>query len=151
MMHVKLKQLRQKLIRGAYTCVVWQDGEEFCSRERGVKPLLTLLGTGHPYLGAMAADKTVGAGAAHLYVLLGIHALWANVVSTAALQILQDNGITVLYGECVPHIINREGNGICPIEAAVANIQSSKEAYKIIIKTLQQLQKTTDSRKEPNA
>ena len=96
------------------------DGKEYLSHERGVKPLISFLRSGQCFRGAIAADKTVGAGAAHLYVLLGISALWTNVISASALKILKDNSIEVLYGECVPHIINRQGNGICPIEAAVA-------------------------------
>ena len=140
MMHSTVEAARQKLMDGAYTCVVLFNGEELCSRERGVKPLLAFLGEGRSFCGAVAADKTVGAGAAHLYVLLGIDRLWANVISAPALQILKENGIDVTYGECVPHIINRQGDGICPIELAVADATSSDEAYRLITEALQRLQ-----------
>ena len=137
----RVEDARQRLLEGGYTCVVLAEGGEFCSRERGVKPLLELLDRGIPCEGAVAADKTVGAGAAHLYVLIGVARLWANVISSSALRILEDNRIDVTYGECVPYIINRKGDGVCPIETAVADAKSSQEAYGMILKTLEQLNK----------
>lgn len=132
---------RQKLQDGAYTCVVLCGGEEYNSHERGVKPLIMLLSSDRDLRGAVAADKTVGAGAAHLYVLMGVRSLWANVISASAMQILADNQIELSFGECVPHIINRRGDGICPIEMAVAEAKSSQEAYGLIIDALDRLQK----------
>ncbi len=133
--------VRQRLQDGDYTCVVFANGEEYCSRDRGVKPLLSLLQSGGSVRGGVAADKTVGAGAAHLYVLLGIRALWANVISDLATQVLKKGGIEFFCGKCVPYIINRQGDGVCPIEKAVSNAKTSREAYDLIVETLDQLQK----------
>ena len=130
---------RKRLSEGEYTCVVISQNEEYCSRERGVKPLIVLLESESSFCGAVAADKTVGAGAAHLYVLLGINALWANVISYSAEGILKENGIEVYYDKRVPYIINRKGDGMCPIERAVACASSSKEAYRLILDALEKL------------
>ena len=140
-MNKEIDMVRQRLNDGGYTCVVLASGEEYASFERGVKPLLSLLECEKSFTGAVAADKIVGAGAAHLYVLLGIRALWANVISSSALKVLKYNGIEICYGECVPHIINRKGDGVCPIETAVADVQNSKEAYRLIVETLRKLQR----------
>ena len=142
--------LRRRLTDGGYTCVIHSDGDEFISFERGVKPLMSFLDSGRSFRGAVAADKTVGAGAAHLYVLLGIKALWANVISDAALLVLITAGITVEYGERVPYITNRKGDGMCPIESAVAGIDSSDAAYKRIIDTLAQLNQKQKKNTEPH-
>ena len=139
-MHNALSIARQKLQDGGYTCVILLKEKEFNSHERGVRPLLTFLESGNTFQGGIAADKTVGAGAAHLYVLLGVQAVWANVISRSAKDILEQNGIEVLYGECVPYIINRQGNGICPIEKAVENAQNSLDALTRIKEALQHLQ-----------
>lgn len=147
-MHSNLEKVRQKLRDGAYTCVVALNDEEYCSYERGVKPLISLLQSGRTFSGAFAADKTVGAGAAHLYVLIGVRALWANIISVSAISVLKNNGIDVFYGECVPYIINRQGNGVCPIEAAVADAKTSDEAYELILSTLKRL---TEQQKEQDA
>ena len=138
-MRDNIEAARQRLSEGGYTCVVFANGKEYTSSERGVSPLIGFLQSGASFCGAVAADKTVGAGAAHLYVLLGIHALWANVISDDAIRILTDNGITVVWGERVPYIINRKGDGRCPIEIAVSDAKSSEEAYTLIIAVLNKL------------
>ena len=130
---------RQRLLDGGYTCVVLVDGVEYTSCDRGVKPLIAFLQMQRSFLGAVAADKCIGVGAAHLYVLLGVRAVWANVISEPAIEVLQQNGIEVSYEQCVPHIINRKGDGICPIECAVAGVKTSQEAYDLIIATLAKL------------
>ena len=103
--------------------------------------LIDFLQSGESFSGAVAADKTVGAGAAHLYVLLGVRVLWTNVISESAKKVLEDNKIEVYFDKCVEYIINRKGDGVCPIENAVAGEKSSKSAYKLIISTLEQLKK----------
>ena len=139
-MDKNLEIARKKLIDGEYTCVVLMQEGEYCSRERGVKPLLSLLESGFLTEGAVAADKTVGAGAAHLYVLLGVRALWARVISKSAMKILKQNNIDVLFDECVEYIINRRGDGMCPIETAVAGTNDSQEAHALILGALKKLQ-----------
>ena len=140
-MNNKKEVIRQRLNEGGYTCVVSLDGREYTSFERGVKPLIQLLESEQSFVGALAADKTVGAGAAHLYVLLGVRALWANVISATAVDILKKNGIETFYGECVPYIINRRGDGVCPIETAVKDAKDSDEAYTLIKEALKELAK----------
>ena len=135
-MHHEIERMRLKLQEGGYTCILCINEQEYCSYERGVKPLLDFLQAGYSFEGALAADKTVGAGAAHLYVLLGVRALWANIVSQAALQVLKEHQIEVFYGKVVPHIINRNGDGLCPIESAVMHARTSYEAHELIMKKL---------------
>ena len=130
---------RQRLIDGGYTCVVLIDDFEYTSYDRGVKPLISLLQSNRSVDGAFAADKCVGAGAAHLYVLLGVRAVWANVISASAIDVLKNNNIEIYYDKSVPYIINRKGDGMCPIESAVASTKSSTEAYDLIIAALKQL------------
>ena len=138
-MNNSLNIAKQKMLDGKYTCVLLIDNEEYTSYERGVKPLLSLLQTGRSFAGAVAADKCVGAGAAHLYVLLGVRAVWANIISMSAIQILKNNGIDVFFGQSVPNIINRRGDGICPIEEAVEGTENSQEAYQLIVDTLKHI------------
>ena len=118
-MRADIEAARQRLIDGDYTCVILNNSREYTSKERGVRPLLDFLDSEDSFSGAVAADKTVGAGAAHLYVLLGVRSLWANVISESAEALLRANGIDVFYAERVPYIINRRGDGRCPIECAV--------------------------------
>ena len=138
-MQTKIEAARQRLAKGNFTCVLHIRGEEYTSFERGVKPLLAFLKSKTDFAGAIAADKTVGAGAAHLYCLLGVRAVWANVISEAAEEILIKAGIAVFYGERVPYIINRRGDGMCPIESAVVGATSSQHVYELIVAALEAL------------
>ena len=127
---------KRLLEENGYTAVLYADGEAYHSRERGVAPLLRFLESGKSFRGFSAADKTVGAGAAHLYTLLGVSSVWAGVLSEAGERILTENGIAVTAEERVPYIINRAGDGVCPIERAVKDIRDPHEALAAIKKTL---------------
>ncbi len=121
------------------TCVLF-DGKNICrSKKRGVKPLLEFLESDCNFCSYCAADKVVGAGAAHLYVLLGVKSVWAKIISESAKQILTKNNIDIFFETSVPHIINRNGDGICPIESCVKNIENSNEAFRIIKAKLSEL------------
>ena len=74
-----------------------------------------------------------------MYVLLGVSAVWANIISASALEVLETAGIKAYYEKCVPYIINRKGDGVCPIESAVKDAKSSAEAYELIIDALARL------------
>lgn len=130
------------LTENSYTCVLYLDGEEYHSTLRGVKPLINLLESENNFAGFSAADKTVGAGAAHLYALLGVAEVWANVISEDGKRILEKNNISVYCGEIVPYIINRRGDGICPIEKAVNGIVCSRKALEVIKQTLKNSEKS---------
>lgn len=127
------------LLENGYTCVLCLENEEYHSTLRGVKPLLDFLESDKDFSGFFAADKTVGAGAAHLYALLGVKEVWANIISDAGKKVLLENNITVFCETQVPYIINRKGDGMCPIETAVNGISSSSEALETIKQTLKKL------------
>ena len=127
------------LISEGYTCVLCRGEEIYPSDKRGVAPLLELLTSGKDFSGFAAADKTVGAGAAYLYVLLGIREVRAGIISSAGLKILEDAGIVCRFKNKVPYIINRAGDGMCPIESAVQDAGSPEEALAIIMQTLGRL------------
>lgn len=118
-----------------------KQDKEYRSRDKGVKPLIGFLESGNSFCGFSAADKTVGMGAAYLYVLLGVKYVWTKLLSSNAKKILEENGITVSYDALVPQILNRSRDGICPIERAVKDADSPENALSIIKETLTKLSK----------
>ena len=78
--------------------------------------------------GFSAADKVVGKATAYLYCLLGVKAVHSLVMSGAAAQVLEENGISATQDKLVENIINRQGTGICPFEEAVWQIRDPQEA-----------------------
>lgn len=135
------KHAKDKLLGDGYTCVICNREKEILSRERGVSFLLSLYNDSVNLNGYFAADKVVGKGAALLYVLLGVDEIYAHIISRSALDVLDKYGIKCEYGTLVPHIINRKGDGICPIENATMDIEDPTDAPKVIAKTLQILRK----------
>ena len=127
-----LERAKKILLEGDHTCVAFDGESTVCSKRRGVAPLIELLDSGKNVTGYAFADKVVGAGAAFLYVKLGVKDLYAGVVSDRAVEILQNNGVCLSYGEKVPSIRNREGNGNCPMETAVQGIRDTDEAVAAI-------------------
>ena len=119
------------LLRGDYTCVLCRGEAVLTTCARGVRPLLQWLdgGVGE---GFCAADRVVGRGAAFLYRLLGVRAVYARVVSAPAVRVLEAGGILVRAEQVVPGIINRAGDGPCPFEAAVMDITEPQEALAAI-------------------
>lgn len=106
---------------------------------RGVADLYFLLGDArHPLAGAAVADKVVGKGAAALMVLGGVKEVAAVVISTPALQLLQAQGIPVRYGQEVPHIVNRSGSGVCPVEELCSDCATPVECLPRIRRFLEE-------------
>lgn len=134
-----LSRARAMLNDNDYTFAAVCGDKTITSRERGVKPLLEILDSGDDLCGYSAADKVIGKGAAFLYVLLKVSAVYADVISKPALDVLQNGGIDVEYSAKAEHIINRKGDGICPIEQAVTDIDNAKSALPVIRQTLKNL------------
>lgn len=124
-----LEKAKAVLFDNNYTCVLCRGENVHTSRLRGVKPLVTWYVGKTDFTGFSAADKVVGKATAFLYVLLGVRAVYAAVISRSALQVLTSSGIDAEYGSLVENIINRTGDGICPFEEAVLNIDDANDAY----------------------
>ena len=138
-MQENLTKAAALLDSGDYTCVLC-CGESICTdRRRGVRPLLELLESGHNFHGYCAADKVVGKAAAFLYVLLGVRAVYARVISAPAISVLSRHGIDLTFDVQVPAIENRTKTGICPIESSVWNTDDPATALEIMKQTLTSL------------
>ncbi len=127
------------MTREEYTCVLCKGENVYTSCCRGVKPLLGWLEQGTDLTGFCAADKVVGRAAAFLYVLMGVTHLYAGVVSQLALQVLKEKGIACEYDLMVPAIRNRTGDGFCPMESAVKDLDDPAMALAAIKQTLKKL------------
>ncbi|WP_297155864.1 DUF1893 domain-containing protein [uncultured Ellagibacter sp.] len=114
------------------TCVAVRNGEVKITRERGVKPLLQWVSAGCSFEGWSVADKVVGKAPALLYVQLKPTAVFATAMSEDARDILLENGIACGCNELVPFIVNRTGDGQCPMDACVAGISDPREAERAI-------------------
>lgn len=128
------KDLISVLVEGSCRGVARSvQGELRAFTHRGVADLFRLVTDEPGFLrGASVADKVIGRGAALLLVKGGVREVYAQVISSGALEVLRGAGIETSFGEEVANIINRTGTDICPVEKLTAGTSSPDEAYELI-------------------
>ena len=120
-------------LTGDTTCVVYRDGAVSLSMEKGIKPLVALLcENGDALCGAYIADRIIGRAAAYLAIYGRAAEVYGEVMTDEALEMLESAGIKAYRKIAAKHIINRRGDGICPMEAATAEAESPREAFEIL-------------------
>ena len=135
-----LEQAKSLLLTSASTIVVVSNGEVFTSQERGVKPLLHLLTEKKGFLkGASVADKVIGKAAALLMALGEIKEVHTLIISKPALQVFENHKIKYFYDKKVDRIVNRTGDGLCPMESLCLDIDDPHEALTKIIEKLSKM------------
>lgn len=115
------------------SCVILNGRGIHIFRERGVKDLFRLLHEEPALLErAFVADKVVGKGAAALMILGGVGSVFADTMSTPAAELFRKAGIPAECTTVVPHIINRTGTDICPVEKLCAACRTAEECLPLI-------------------
>lgn len=131
----------KEILKGGYTCVLCNSEQVYTSTKRGVAPMLEFIDSGTDLHGFSAADKVIGKAAAMLFVHAGVAEVYADIMSKSAADFLAGRKIPFSYGELTDKIINRRGDGICPMEQATADINDIDEAIAAIKKRLAELRK----------
>ena len=127
---MSLEQAKSLLLSSASTIAVVSNGEVFTSQERGVKPLLHLLSEKKGFLkGASVADKVIGKAAALLMVLGEIKEVHTMVISEPAIKVFEKYNIPCFYDKKVERIVNRTGDGLCPMETLCLDVDNPMDAF----------------------
>ena len=74
-----------------------------------------------------------------LYVLMGAEEVYAEVMSRAADGVFAYFGVAHSYETLVDFIVNRRGDGVCPMENAVKDITQPAQAVPALRATLNAL------------
>lgn len=124
---------------GGHSCVVGSaSGDIYTFDRRGVKDLYELLCNRPEILRqAFIADKMVGKGAAAIICAGKVQEIYTDVISQSAEALLCEHGVIVQYGQRVPHIINRAGTDICPVEKLCTECATPADCVKQISLFLQ--------------
>lgn len=129
-MQTDLDVAKQLLKDGAAIAVV-RNGERFVSDEKMIFRLLQLCGDGL-LKGASVADKIVGKAAALLLIKGGAASVYGEVASESAAEVFSRYPVDFSYGTLTPYIVNRRGNGKCPMELTVEDIDDPDEAFEAL-------------------
>ena len=129
-----MDELIRILHEGCLSLVVGKGRSIHTFSGRGVSDLCKLLKNDPELLrGAMVADKAVGKAAAGLLICGQVEAVYADIISSPALAMLQQYGIQANYGQLVHHIKNRAGDDWCPMERACFDLASPEEIRKKVM------------------
>lgn len=125
-----MKELVDLLHEGGYSCVIRNGADLQTFTQRGVADLYHLYRHNPKFLqGADIADKVVGKGAAALMALGGVARLHTDIISSPAKTLLKEYGVTTEYRAETSNIVNRQKNGICPVENLCMNLTSLEDMY----------------------
>jgi hypothetical protein len=125
-----LEQAKSLLTSTDSTLAVVSVDDFFTSKERGVKPLLYLLKEKKGLLkGASVADKVIGKAAALLMALGEIKEVHTLIISEPAIKVFEKYNIPCFYDKKVTRIVNRAGDGLCPMETLCLDVENPQEAF----------------------
>ena len=126
-----INDLKEVLLNNFNTIVIYKsDASVIVSNDRGVAPLMKLLKENKSQLkDSIVVDKVIGKAAALLMVYAEVKEVYTPVISSPALKIFKNNSIIIHYDKEVERIINRKGDGLCPMESLCLEIENPEEAY----------------------
>ncbi len=121
-------EIAKRNLEGHSICLC-KNGEFFTDDGRGISPMMRFIAQGLDLDGYSAADVIVGKAAAMLFVKAKIASVYGVVMSKFA------------YKELTGKIINRRGDGVCPMEQTVENIDDCDAAYNALREKLNSMNK----------
>ena len=120
------------------SCAIYTDGAVLTHKSRGVKPMVDFWSCGD-LEDAVVCDKVIGKASAMFLVSGGAAYVHGQVMSQLALDFLVSNSIDCGYDQLVEKIKNREGNGLCPMESSVADVNDIDEGIENVINKMNEL------------
>ncbi|MBQ2853485.1 MAG: DUF1893 domain-containing protein [Bacteroidales bacterium] len=131
---MNINDLKDILLKENHTLVIYKNNASvITSNDRGVNSLIKLIKEDKSQLsGSLIADKVIGKAAALLMIYAGVKEIYAPIISKPALQTLLKHNVKVYYNKEVERIINRKGDGLCPMETLCLDIEKPDEAYLLL-------------------
>lgn len=111
------------------------------SGKKSISPMIWFIDDGADLRGYSVADLVVGKAAAMLFVKAGLSEVFAKNLSKSGKEYLEKHEITVKCDVLTDKILNRSGDGICPMECAVSDTEDFDEGYRLIKEKLEILMK----------
>ncbi len=116
------------ILEESASCVLIRDNViEKTVNARGIAPVIKLY-EGGLLKDAYVVDKIIGKAAAMIMTLGGVKGCYGVTMSRAAADWFISHGVSVRYNKLVEYIVNRSGDGICPMEETVKGIDNEAEA-----------------------
>ncbi|MBQ1307983.1 MAG: DUF1893 domain-containing protein [Erysipelotrichaceae bacterium] len=125
-------KLRDALLEKNYS-IIASNG--YFSYDSGIRPVIDRINEKEDYFkGLEVADKIIGKASAMLLSLSGVKKVHAVVLSQAGKDIFDKYDVEYSFDELTDYIVNRRGDGMCPMEMTVKDIDDLREAYETLKK-----------------
>lgn len=140
------RRLVQKTIRSGIASLCAADDELLvcCEIGWGIAPLLAVAERADTRANIALdwGDKLVGRAAALLFTLVHPRSVFAATMSVSGVDVLRAAGIPFAYDALVPCVLNRDGTGMCPMEAAISDVDDAHEALRMLERTVHAMSHT---------
>jgi hypothetical protein len=81
---------------------------------------------------SVIGDRILGRASALLCRYTKVRAVYSPQATKTAIALLIMGSIPSQVDQLIPFIKNRDGNGLCPFEKSLQNINEPKEAYNVL-------------------
>lgn len=127
----RMEKAAKLLKQSGITCILINNRDEIDrSALPGIRPLMNWMRENPDALkDACVADKVVGRAAAFLMIYGNVAEVYAAVLSESARQLLEAHHILYDFEKMVPHILNRKGTDLCPMEKCCQGIGDPHAAF----------------------
>jgi hypothetical protein len=114
--------------------IVIKNGEILESKKgKGIKPIIELIDEmGERLNGMVLGDRILGRASAFLCRYARVSGVYSPQATKTAIAILILGAIPCRVDELVPFIRNRDGDGLCPFEDILKDVDDPDTAYKIL-------------------
>lgn len=132
----KLEIVKNKLYeKNASLVVLYSNGdckEYYNKRIIDIKTIL--LENKDALKSAVIADKVIGKLAASLLIYAGVEEIYADTISSYAIQVLEANNVKYEYKNKTEYIQNNDKTGMCPMENKYKDESDIKKIFEEVIK-----------------
>ena len=126
--------VKESLLQHDYS-IVASNG--YSSYDTGIMPIMKVMKDDISFFkGTSVADKIIGKASAMLLTLSGAKEIYTPVLSKAGKEIFEQYHVAYEYDVLTDYIVNRKGDGMCPMEMTVKDIDDLHEAYEALRKKL---------------
>lgn len=129
-----LKLAREVLSTTDCSIIIISNGKIWKKKKgEGLKPLLeTIKEMGEEINDSVIGDRILGRASALLCRYAKAQAVYSPQGTKTGIAILIMGGVTCQVDELIPFINNRAGDGLCPFEKMLRDIESPEEAYNLL-------------------